>query len=110
MSFTPIKTGQLDDPKIEEFRRNIARCLRELQEMPASSTVIIESVSLVDSTATVIPHGLGRVPRIVLVSPPRSATATGRIVETRDNIDRSRAIILTATGHGATITVDIEVK
>jgi hypothetical protein len=41
----------------------------------------------------------------------RDATATGRIVEVRSaDYDRAQYVVLKATGHGATITVDIEVK
>ena len=45
------------------------------------------------------------------MSAVRGATATGRIVESRPSAnDRTQVVTLTATGHGATITVDLEVK
>lgn len=105
----PPVSLRLDDETAERVRRSHAEAITALQAAPAVSAVVLADVALVDAVATPIPHGLGRVPRRVLVSPSRGATSTGRIVETRDGIDREKYLVLTATGHGATIKVDIEV-
>lgn len=108
--FTQLVARVLGDPIAEEVRRNHERCIRELQQAPAAAAVLVEGVSLQSGVATSIPHTLGRAPRMITVSPVRGAAASGRIEETRNGVDRSKAIILTATGFGATITVDVEVK
>ncbi len=53
----------------------------------------------------------------MLLSPPRGATSSGRIVELVDvngalgsNPDRTKYVAFLASGMGATVTVDIEVK
>ena len=105
------RTPRLDDENAERARRRIAEAILELQATPAASERIIADVSLVDTVATPVPHGLGRAPVFVHVSTPRGATSAGRIDEIRsDSVDRSMVITLTATGWGATITVDVSVK
>lgn len=102
-------TPNLDDEKAEIARREHERKIVELQQVPAAGMRIVKDVSLADSVATPIPHGLGR-PVIVFVSPPRGATATGRIIEVRDgSVDRGKFVVLKATGWGATIVIDLAV-
>lgn len=103
-----------NSPQISSFaaaetaRRAHEACIREIQDLPASSMRVIKDVSLVDATATTIAHKLGRAPVWVQVSAPRGATATGRVIETRSgSYNREQVIVLTGTGHGATITVDV---
>ncbi len=94
---------KLDDA--EQGLSDHREAIIELQKRP--EITVIKDVTLADATLKQIAHGLGR-PVTVMISPPRGATATGRIVETRSSsYDRSKYIALTATGHGATITVDL---
>lgn len=65
------------------------------------------TVTLPNATAVTTKHGLGRKFENFVLSPPIGATATGRIVETAG--DSSTEFILTATGHGATITVRVTI-
>lgn len=97
----------LADVNADRARREHVDAIRELQKLQPS---IVQDVTLSDGVAKEIPHGLGRAPRIVVVSVPRGATSTGRIVESRTGVDRTKAVKLTATGHGSTITVDVEFK
>lgn len=95
---------------LERIRQNVTDALRELQQAPAARARIIRDIALADGVATPIAHGLGR-PAFVTHSPPRGATATGRIEEVRDGShDRTKYVVLKATGFVATITIDLEVK
>lgn len=106
---TPPHTPELEDRDAELVRLEHERKLIELQKLPASSLRIIRDVSLTDGVATPIAHGMGRTV-FVLVSPPRGASATGRMEEVRDGTqDRSKYVVLKATGWGATVLVDLAV-
>ena len=95
----------LPDAAAEKVRRDHAEAIRELQRM---LPVRVKNVVLEDSKPTYVPHSLGQVPGTVTISVPRGAIATaGRIGETTDNVDRTKTLVLTATGWGATITVDV---
>ncbi len=109
--------ARLADERTDRVVRSLADAILELQALPCSATQIINDVHLVDSVVALVPHGLGRKPRIVLLSPPRGATSSGRIVELVDvngtlgsNPDRTKYVAFLASGMGATVTVDIEVK
>ncbi len=108
---TPPLPMRLDDPQLERVRQSHDRSIRELQDLPASSTQILNDVVLPDAVIAIIPHRLGRPPRIVLVSPPRGPIAIG-IIEERvaENPDRAKFVALKASGMGTTVTVDVEVK
>lgn len=96
-----LKLGE----EAERVRRNHHEVSAELQKRP--EITVIKDVTLADATLKQIAHGLGR-PVTFMVSPPRGAASTGRIVETRStSYDRSKYVALTATGWGATITVDL---
>lgn len=114
VSVISLLTAQIDEKTtptdLERIRRNIVDALRELQRLPAFGARIKSNIELADGVTVHIAHGLGYKPTIVIVSPPRGATATGRIEEIRDGIEREKYIALKATGHGATITVDAEIK
>jgi hypothetical protein len=100
----------LDDADAERVRRSHGDAIRELQGMPAASTVIIADVSLANGVDTPVPHRLGRRPRMVIVSPPRGASTTGRITEVRTGShDRTQVVVLRADGWGATVAVDLAV-
>jgi hypothetical protein len=106
MSLTPPITIRLDDEKAERVRGEHHRKIVEIQGQPFAGAMVVSSVSLANAVVTPVPHRLGRTPDWVGVSVIRGATATGRIVESaRDD----KFVTLTATGHGATITVDLVV-
>jgi hypothetical protein len=105
-----LLNAKLDDAKTERARQNLVDAVSEIQGLACVPTAIIKDRALVDGATTLIPHGLGRAPNIVLPSPPRGAVTSGRIEEIRTGVDRSRYVGLKATGFGATITVDVEVK
>lgn len=95
---------------LERIRRAMYDAITELQGLRSSSARILADKELADGVATPIPHGLRR--RVFVThSPPRGATSTGRIEEVRDgDFDPAQYVVLLATGWGATITVDLEVK
>jgi hypothetical protein len=94
---------------VEEVRQNLDRRLRELADAPAVDLQALGEFTLPDGVLVRIGHRLGRLPKLVLCSPPRGAATTGRIDEVRDGLDRSRFVGLRATGFGATIRVDVGV-
>lgn len=103
----PSIATRLDDTELERARRNLDDRVTELQGLPFADATIISNISLADAQPTRVPHGLGRVAKWIGPSCVRGATATGRIVETRDG--SPDATTLTATGWGATITIDLVV-
>ncbi len=102
---SPIK---LPDDTAERVRRIHASQIAELQKTPAAGLVVIADVQLADGVLTQVAHGLGQAPKWVGVSAVRGATSTGRIVESL-SADPAKYVSLTATGHGATITVNLAV-
>ena len=103
-------SAKLADQDAERVRRSHEAAILELQKASASS-VIIPDVQLEDGIERPIPHRLGRVPKFVRESCPRNASSTGRVEEVRSgSYDRAQVVVLMATGWGATITVDVEVK
>lgn len=70
--------------------------------------VLVTDVELESGVATQIPHGLGYGYSHVAVSPVRGAVTSGRIEE-GTSPDRGKFVVLTATGFGATVTVDLRV-
>lgn len=103
---------RLADPAAERVRRSHAQTL---EEMRGAFPIVIRSVQLPNNVDTPVAHGLGRAPLWVSPGAPRGATTTGRIDDmgTRTSagvpIDRSKSVVLRATGFGATITVDVAV-
>lgn len=103
----PLK---LDDEKAERVRRSTHDAITEIQGLPAVSLKVIRGVTLADGVVTQVAHGLGREPLWFSCSPPRNASATGRIMDYRSGtIDRSKFLGIQASGYGATITVDVAV-
>lgn len=110
MKHPPLPSRQLADTTAEDVRRDHASAITALQQMPAASAEVIQAVSLEDGVITRVAHGLGRPPRMVIVSPIYLGSSTaGRIVEDRDSIDRSKAIKLMAEGFGSTVVIDVMV-
>jgi hypothetical protein len=99
---------QLEDERAERARRSHASAIGELQASPLAGAKVIAGVELSDATTRVIAHKLGRAPRWVGVSVVRGASSAGVITETRGSpYDASQVLALTASGYGATITVDL---
>lgn len=98
----------------ERVRRSTFEAIGELQGLPAAATQIVNDVQLPDSVVVLVPHKLGRRPGIALVSPPRGAALAGIIVEITDiaagNPDRAKFVAFKASGMGATVVVDVEIK
>lgn len=105
-----LDDSRLSDAVAERVRVSHAQAIREMQLLPK----VIKGVQLVDTVVKLVPHKLDRAPEIVLVSPPRGATSAGVIVEITDiasgNPDRAKYVALKASGMGATVTVDVEVR
>lgn len=97
----------LDDEKVERVRRSHHAAIQELQRLPLVRAVTIADVTLADGVVTPIAHRFGR--RVMAFpSGIRGAVSSGRIVESRDgNYDRSQFLVLTASGWGAVITIDL---
>lgn len=101
---------RLADSDADRVRRAHHDAIVTLQQMPSASLQVIANVTLTDGTATPVSHGLGRAPAWVAPSCPRNATSAGYIVEVRDgSTDRTKQVLLKASGFGATITVDVVV-
>ena len=83
--------------------------MRELQALPAVGLTVLSDVVLADGVRSTVAHKLGRPPRWVGVSVVRGAVSTGRVEEIREGVDRSRGVVLLATGYGAPVTVDVVV-
>jgi hypothetical protein len=98
---------KLADKGAERVRQSHAEAIRELQSLPLASARIF-TVSLASGKVTAIAHGLGRAPRMVLLSAPRGATAAGYINELRTD-DRSQFVHLQANSFGATVEVEVMV-
>jgi hypothetical protein len=107
IALLPVK---LADEPTERVRRNHHDAIAEQQRLPSARARFIKDVALADGIATPIAHGLGQ-PAFVTHSPPRGPSTSGRIEEVRDGTqDRAKYVVLMASGYGATVTVDLEVK
>ncbi len=98
----------LADTKAEEVRRSHHDAIGELQRAPLAGAKVVSGVRLENGKATTVAHGLGRAPKWVGISALRGAASAGFINETRSG-DTSKSVTLTASGYGATITVDVMV-
>lgn len=100
---------RLSEATAERVRRERDEALNELQRTPAASGRIIEGVELPDAVDVRVPHGLGR-PARVFISPPRGgASNTGRITDRTEILgeDRTKYVVLRASGWSITLVVDI---
>ncbi len=104
MRFTPDLPLKLADNASERVRRAHATQIAELQKTPAAGALVVSDVELEDGVATQVAHGLDHVPLWVGPSAVRGATSTGRIVQSASD---SKFVTITATGHGATVTIDL---
>ncbi len=95
--------------KAEEVRRSHHDAIGELQRAPLAGAKVVSGVRLENGKATTVAHGLGRAPKWVGISAVRGASSAGFINETRGGVDAARVLVLTASGFGATITIDVMV-
>lgn len=103
-------TPELGDIAAERARRQHDAAITELQKRPAYGLHVLPAIQLADGIATPVAHKLGRAPAFVQTSCPRGPSSSGRIEEVRSTVyDRSKVVVLKATGWGATITVDVMV-
>lgn len=110
MKLSAPSTPRSADQTVEQIRSTHEAKIVELQRLPAASLAVLKDVELVDGVAKPIAHGLGRTPTFVKDSCPRNAVSPGVVTEVRDgSVDRTKYILLKASGYGATITVDVEV-
>jgi hypothetical protein len=101
---------ELEDEKAERVRRATNSAIEELQALPFAGARVIRDVTLADGVAKTIAHKLGRAPRWVGVSVLRGAVTPGVLNETRGHPhDAKQVVVLTASGYGATVTVDVVV-
>lgn len=91
------------------MRRSHEEAIRTLQTVPAASLKVIGPIELADGVETHVAHGLGRAPAWVSPSAVRGPSTSGHIEELRAGVDRSRVIVLKASGYGATVTVEVAV-
>lgn len=108
MGFIQALSLRFDDPRLDQWRRNVEERLVELQRAPAVGLAVIAGVELEDGIETKVLHRLGRRPALAFPSFVRGAVSTGRIVESVSP-DPAKYLVLTASGWGATITIDIGV-
>ncbi len=107
---------QLADAATERAMRDVRQSVAGVLDLPAASMRFVRGVRLADGIATPVPHGLGRIPQFVSASCARAVdtatTLTGgavnEVVSDTAN-DRTRAVVLMATGYGAAIDVDLAV-
>jgi len=104
-----VFTSPLPDVAAERARREHDEQLRALQKRPGVLLEVLPNIELADGAAVYVKHGLGRAPRWAAPSIVRGAVATGRIDELREGVDRTKYIVLQASGFGATITIDLAV-
>jgi hypothetical protein len=105
-----LATTRLADPALERVRQEHADAITELQRAPLAEAHVVENVRLADGVPTPVAHWLGRLPIYVRESCPRGASSTGRVDEIRTGShDRSKYVVLQASGWGATIVVDVMV-
>lgn len=106
----PLVELKLADPVAEQARASHADSLRALRRGLFAEASVLAGIELADATETPIAHKLGRVPKVVIVSPHRGASAGGAVEEIRTSTyDRARVVVLKATGFSATVTVDVVV-
>lgn len=99
---------RLADPEAERARAEHHRALVELQRSPLAGALVVRDVLLPDGEAISVPHGLGRVPVIVIPSCVRGASTSGHIEEVRAAAYAGgKYVVLRAAGWGADITVDL---
>lgn len=108
MSLKAPNTPRLEGDA-EVVRREHELAIRELQGRAGVQLDVIPNVELADGVPTPVAHGLGRLPRWVRESCVRGGQGAGRIDEVRGPYDRTKVVVITASGFGATVFVDLAV-
>lgn len=94
----------VDDQEAQKALDDHRRVIQELvNRLPA----IKADVALASGTLVKVQHGLRKKWVAVVPGVVRGATSTGRIVDSTPETSKDREVWLTATGWGATITVDL---
>ncbi len=106
---TTLPSRSLPDKAQEEVRRDHHGAIVELQSTPFARAKIFSNVKLEDGVSTVIPHGFGRPPLMIIVSPVRGSSTPGRIVEDFATTNRATHVKLVAADFGETVYVDVAV-
>lgn len=110
MKLSAPSTPRAPDPLLEQIRLAHEAKIVELQRLPAAGLGVVNDIELVDGVPKAVPHKLGRVPTFVKESCVRGAVSAGYVAELRDgSVDRTKYVLLKASGFGATITVDVQV-
>jgi hypothetical protein len=110
VKLTPAISIKLDDDAAERVRRNTDQQIRELQQLPMSSAVVLRGVVVPNNGTVPVNHPLGRAPVFVGISLMRvpSFVTAGQVGESTVNVgDRSQTILVSAAGFGQAITVDV---
>jgi hypothetical protein len=108
---------RLDDPAAERARDSHAAAIEELQSLPAAQLTIVGEFVVPDGGSVLVNHGLGRKPRMVILSPPRVEFGTpglvagglGPIDLPGPTVDRTQQLRIFATGFGVPLTVVVAV-
>jgi hypothetical protein len=109
---TPL-VKRLSDPDAESVRRSTHEAITELQGL--DRVKFLGRFTLPNGVGVLIPHGLGREPRQVLIGPPAGASSAGVIQDYRASSpsgapnDLTKTISLRAISFGADIEVAISV-
>ena len=111
--FHPPARLKLDDETAEQVRRSHDEAIRELQGISLLRGKAIPGVELPDAKLVAVPHGLGRIAR-VLWSPPYSLSGTPATGHIRDRsrefasrYDPAQYLVLQADNWGVTMYVDL---
>jgi len=72
-----LKSIHLGSDEAELIRQNHAQAISELQQMPSASLKVVGPITLADNVFVLVPHGLGRVPSLVIGGLPNGAGAAG---------------------------------
>lgn len=113
---TKAINAQLTDQPDERIRQNHEQRILELQTAPTASWVNLGDFHINNGATTIVPHSLGRVPLQVLLSPPKIPSiapglTTGGIIMDLigKEIDRTKQLVLFASGYGIAIDVTVSV-
>lgn len=106
--FIPPVSARLSDEKVDRVRRNQDERITELQRIPVLGGHLIRNISLEDAVNTHVFHGLGRRASVFLSPVRGDPSSTGRIEDATEVVeaDRSKYVVLTASGWGTTVVVD----
>ncbi len=102
---TPLSIKLTGDA--ERVRQSTADAIREMQAAPGVGLLVVRDVVLVDGVRTPVAHRLGRAPSWVQASLVRGGIVPGGIFEFRDGVDLAQRVEITASGWGATVTIDL---